>query len=65
MPAKTDTQRLDKLQAYAERKGCGWWLDLGRPTLKHWSQVPPFGTIRQAIDAMEDGDRRKAERRRK
>ena len=52
-----DTDRLDKLQAAAERKGCGWWLDRGRPPqLKHESQEPAFLTIREAIDAMEEPD---------
>ncbi len=50
----TDKKRLDQLDAFAERKGCGWWLDRGVLRLKHWSQGPTFKTIREAIDAMEE-----------
>jgi hypothetical protein len=47
-----DAKRLDKLDAFAERRGCGWTIDNGRPVLKHWSQEPTFKTLREAIDAM-------------
>ncbi len=50
-----DSERLDKLQAVAARRGCGWMVERRRPPeLKHQSQEPAFWTIREAIDAMED-----------
>ena len=53
-----DTQRLDKLQAVADRKGCGWNLEGGRPELRHKSQEPAWWSLREAIDAMEEPDAR-------
>ena len=50
-----DAKRLDKLQAVAERKNCGWrWGPGDVPKLVHWSQEPTFKTLREAIDAMEE-----------
>lgn len=46
-----DTKALDHLDALAERRRCGWMLDRGMPVLKHWSQEPPFETVREAIEA--------------
>lgn len=49
-----DKDRIDKLEAWARKRGCGWMLDRGKPVLKHWSQEPEFTTLREAVDAMDD-----------
>ena len=49
---EADSARIDKLEAVAVRKGCGWNVDHDGPYRKHWSQEPEFATLREALDSM-------------
>lgn len=54
-----DAERLDKLQAWASERGCGWTIDRRRGALsrKHFSQEAPYHTVRDAIDALPEVER--------